>query len=75
MQKTGGSSPHRILFPERKHFLEQSDLGQNQRLGDKSYEASVQIQKKRRRNMERTLCDDSEGGKDEMEEDEAPFLL
>ena len=38
MQKNGGSSVQRVLFWERTLVLEQSELGQNERLGDKRYE-------------------------------------
>ena len=45
-QKNGGSSLLRIRFWERKLVLEPSDPGQNQRLGDKTYEVIIQSQKK-----------------------------
>ena len=51
--------------------MEQGDPAQNQRLGDKSLEAPIHIQK---RNVEGLLCEDSEGGKNYFEGDEAAFL-
>ena len=50
----------------------QSDPGQkNQRLGDKNHEVPVQIQRKRGRNADRILGEDSRDGKDDLQEDEA----
>ena len=48
---------------EGELVMEQSNLGWNQRLGDNSCEASIQILKKGRKDVERLLCEDGEGGK------------
>ena len=45
MQKNGGASLQCILLRTRKLVLEKSDPGENQSLGDKGHETSVQIQK------------------------------
>ena len=56
-----------VFFGERKLVMEQRDPGQNQLVGDKSYD--VQFQKKGRRNMERISYEDNEGRKNYLEDE------
>ena len=48
---------------------------EDQRLGDKSCEEVVQIQKRGGRNVESILHEDRESGKDYLEEDEAAVFI